>query len=99
MNTTHTKTFQDFLNENMNPFAKDMVKKMTMGLAIKEATDEMNEEMTTKGDIVMGSITVTECPCPRQCGSVQIMGYYTAMTFTAEGIEEKEGELLCIIQA
>ncbi|OME54013.1 hypothetical protein BSK59_15645 [Paenibacillus odorifer] len=92
-NTGTNKSFEDILNELIN----DTTKKIAMMQAVDEAVEKMKEEMETQGDMVMGSVEVTECSCPKKCGAVMVSAEFIAMTFTPEGIEVKEGTIQNIL--
>lgn len=87
------QSFQEILFNMMGQAEKNFA----MFIAIEQAKVEMQEELEAMGDVVFGSVKVEECPCSRNCGSVKITAEFTAMTFTAEGIEGKEGKIENII--
>lgn len=100
------KTTANNANQNAKASFEEMLhkafelieKKAHMQMAVLEAVEHIREQLEKKFDSVLDTkLNIIECPCPKKCGSVKVSVKFTAMTFTAEGIEINQGEMSGII--
>lgn len=89
-----SSSFEDVLNQAF----ESLEKKVNQALAITQAVEHINNTLKEKYDqILVADLDITECPCPNDCGSVEVSVTFIATTYTDEGIEIGEGKISAII--
>lgn len=96
MNMPKSKTFSEILAEALG---ERHTEKNTKGKLTEQIIDEeiqgINKVIKTFGDVVMGNTHILECHCG---SSAKIEVEFTALKFTADGIEVTEGKIEKIIR-